>query len=135
MTSDRIYQVRIAATPEAAWAALVELDHVRHYYFDTAVRTTWAVGSVIDYMGDDGEVAMTGIITSFDPPRSFAHTFIATWSGTPDDQGSLTWTVEPDGDGVTVTLVHAGGTGAETADGSKALIDGLKSYLETVAAA
>jgi len=135
MTADRIYQVRIAATPEAAWAALVEPDHVRHYYFDTTVRTTWVVGSVIDYVGDDGEVAMTGVITSFDPPRSFAHTFIATWSGTPDDQGSLTWTVEPDGDGVTVTLVHAGGTGVETADGSKELIDGLKSYLETVAAA
>jgi len=130
MTADRIYQVRIAASPEETWAALTDPERVRHYYFDTAVRTSWEVGTVIDYVGDDGEVAMTGVILSFDPPRSFSHTFIATWSGTPDDQGSLTWTVEPEGGGVVVTLVHAGGSGEETAGGSKELIDGLKGYLE-----
>ena len=130
MTADRLYQVKVAATPEAAWAALTEPDQVRHYYFDTSVRTTWQVGSPIDFVSDDGEVAMTGVVTSFDPPRSFAHTFIATWSGTPDDQGTLTWTIEPDGEGVTVTLLHTGGSGAETADGSQELIDGLKAYLE-----
>ena len=130
MTADRVYQVRISASPDAAWAALTEPERVRHYYFDTAVRTTWEVGSTIDYVGDDGEVAMTGVVTSFDPPRSFAHTFIATWSGTPDDQGTLTWTIEPADDGVLVTLVHAGGTGAETADGSQELVNGLKAYLE-----
>jgi len=133
MTADRIYQVTIAATTEETWAALTDPERVRNYYFNTAVRTSWEVGSVIDYLGDDGQVAMTGVVLSFDPPRSFAHTFIATWSGTPDDQGTLTWTIEPEDDGVTVTLVHAGGTGAETADGSKELIDGLKSYLEGTA--
>ena len=133
MTADRIYQVTIAATPEETWAALTDPDRVRNYYFDTAVRTTWEIGSPIDYVGDDGEVAMTGVVTSYDPPRSFAHTFIATWSETPDDQGSLTWTVEPHDDGTVVTLVHAGGSGAETADGSQELVDGLKAYLEGAA--
>ena len=130
MTADRLYQVSIAATPEETWAALTDPDRVRNYYFDTAVRTTWEVGAVIDYIDDDGDVAMTGVVLAFDPPRSFAHTFIATWSGSPDDQGSLTWTVEPDGEGVLVTLVHAGGSGEETAGGSKELIEGLKGYLE-----
>lgn len=130
MTTDRLYQVKIAATPEAAWAALTEPDQVRHYYFDTTPRTTWKVGALIDFVSDDGEVAMTGVVESYDPPRSFSHTFIATWSGTPDDQGTLTWTIEPDGEGVTVTLLHRGGSGAETADGSQELIDGLKAYLE-----
>ena len=133
MTADRVYQVRISASPEATWAALTQPEQVRHYYFDTAVRTTWKVGSPIDYVGDDGEVAMTGVVTSFDPPRSFGHTFIATWSDTPDDQGTLTWTIEPLDDGVLVTLVHAGGTGAETADGSGELVEGLKAYLESAA--
>jgi len=133
VTADRIYQVTIAATPEETWAALTDPDRVRNYYFDTAVRTTWEVGSPIDYVGDDGEVAMTGVVTSYDPPRSFAHTFIATWSETPDDQGSLTWTVEPHDEGTVVTLVHAGGSGAETADGSQELVDGLKAYLEGAA--
>ena len=130
MTADRIYQVKVAATPDAAWAALTEPDQVRQYYFDTTPRTTWEPGSTIDFVGDDGEVAMTGVVLAVDPPRSLAHTFIATWSGTPDDQGTLTWTIAPDGDGVTVTLVHTGGSGAETADGSQELIDGLKAYLE-----
>lgn len=130
MTADRIYTVTIAASPEAAWAALMEPDRVRHWYFDTAVRTTWEEGSIIDYVGDDGEVAMTGVVTSFDPPRSFAHTFIAVWSGEPDDQGTLTWTVEPDEAGVRVTLVHSGGSGVETADGSRDLVAALKQYLE-----
>jgi uncharacterized protein YndB with AHSA1/START domain len=83
MTADRVYQVPIAATPEATWAALTEPGQVCQYYFDTAVRTTWAVGSPIEYVGDDGEVAITGVVTSFDPPRSFGHTFIATWSPAP----------------------------------------------------
>ena len=130
MTDDRVYRVHIAASVESTWAALTEPEQVRAYYFDTAVRTSWEVGAVIDYVSADGDVAMTGVITQFDPPRSFAHTFIATWSDEPDDQGSLTWTVEPDADGVTVTLVHSGGSGAETADGSKDLVDGLKQYLE-----
>ncbi|CAN5491762.1 hypothetical protein BH10ACT7_BH10ACT7_20970 [soil metagenome] len=131
MTADRLYQVHIAATPEAAWAALAEPDQVRRYYFDTTVRTTWEAGSPIDFVSDDGKVAMTGVITSYEAPRSFAHTFIAMWGDEPDDQGTLTWTVEPDGDGVLVTLVHAGGSGAETADGSRDLVDALKQYLES----
>lgn len=130
MTTDRVYRVKIAASPEAAWAAITEPDRVRNYYFDTAVRTTWEVGSTIDYVSDDGSVAMTGVVTSYDPPRSFGHTFIATWGPEPDDQGTLAWTIEPDGDGVIVTLVHAGGTGVETADGSQELVDELKHYLE-----
>jgi uncharacterized protein YndB with AHSA1/START domain len=130
MTADRVYQVRISASPEATWAALTEPEQVRNYYFDTAVRTTWEVGSPIDYVGDDGEVAMTGAVVSFEPPRSFSHTFIAVWSGEPDDQGTLTWTIEPEDAGVLVTLVHSGGSGAETADGSQELVDGLKRFLE-----
>ena len=131
MTTDRVYRVHIAATPEAAWAALTEPERVRQYYFDTAVRTTWEVGTVIDYVDADGTVAMTGVVTSFDPPRSFAHTFVATWSETPDDQGTLTWSIEPEEGGVVVTLVHAGGSGEETADGSQELVEGLKQYLES----
>lgn len=131
MTTERVYRVRIAASREAAWAALTEPDRVRRYYFDTAVRTTWEVGSPIDYVDDDGVVQIAGMVTAFDPPHSFSHTFVATWSEHPDDQGTLTWTIEPDGDGVHVTLVHLGGHGVETADGSQQLVDGLKVYLES----
>ena len=65
-----------------------------------------------------------------DPPRSFAHTFVTMWGSQPDDQGILTWTVEPDGDGSRITLFHTGGHGEETAEGSKELLESLRAHLE-----
>ena len=132
MTDDatRVHRVPVAATPDAAWAALTEPDATRAWYYGTAARTTWEVGSPIEYVDDDGDVQIRGEVLSHDPPRSFSHTFVAVWGGTPDDQGSLTWTVEPDGAGCTVTLVHRGGHGEETASGSEHLVSAVKAYLE-----
>lgn len=129
--TDRVLSIRIEASPAAAWAALTDPEILRRWYFDTAVRTTWEVGSPIEFVGDDGEVAITGVVLAYDPPRSYSHTFVATWGPEPDDQGSLTWTVEPDGDGCRVTQVHAGGHGEETADGSRQLLDALQALLES----
>jgi uncharacterized protein YndB with AHSA1/START domain len=134
MTADRVYQVHIAASADAAWAAITQPDIVKQYYYDTAIRTTWEVGSVVDFVDDEGEVLLTGTLLAYDPPRSYSHTFIALWSGEPDDQGSLAWTVEPDADGCIVTLVHAGwrdtAVGAKTPDGSLYIITALKELLE-----
>ena len=130
MTDDRIHTIRIDAPPERAWAALTEPDLVRRYYFDTALRTTWVVGSPVELVADDGTVAITGVLLAYDPPRSYSHTFIALWGDAPDDQGTLTWTVEPDGDGCRVTQVHSGGSGQETDDGSRELLAALKELLE-----
>lgn len=128
--TDRVFRVEIDATPERVWAALVEPEQVRAWYFNTAPRTTWEIGSNIDFLGDDGNVAMTGVVLTFDPPRSYSHTFIATWGEEPDDQGTLTWTIEALENGCAVTLVHAGGHGEETSDGSAHLVAALKGYVE-----
>jgi uncharacterized protein YndB with AHSA1/START domain len=131
--TDRIFRIEVAATPEATWRALTEPETVRRYYFDTTPRTTWEVGSTIDYVGDDGEVAMTGEVLAFDPPRSFRHTFVPLWSGEADDQGTLEWTIEPIEGGSRVTLVHAGGSGQETLEGSQQLVDALVDLLGRLA--
>jgi len=86
MTADRVYEVEVTATPEAAWAALTDPATVRRYYYGTSPRTTWEVGSVIDFVDDDGAVQLTGTILEFEPPRRLAHTFIATWYGGRDDR-------------------------------------------------
>ena len=131
---DRVLQVEVTATAEAAWAALTDPAIVRSYYFDTTPRTTWQIGSPIDFVDDDGAVQLTGVVLEFDPPRRLAHTFIATWYGQRDDQGSLHWEIEPSTAGVTITLVHKGvrsatQEGSETLDGSRHLIESVRDLL------
>ncbi len=134
MTDDRVYQVEVTASPEATWAALTEPETVKRYYYGTTPRTTWEIGAPIDFVDDDGDVQLTGVILEFDPPRRLAHTFIATWYGERDDQGSLHWEVEPSAAGARITLVHRGARaetreGAETSGGSREILEALRDLL------
>lgn len=131
---DRVYEVEVTASPEQTWAALTEPETVKRYYYGTSPRTTWQVGSVIDFVDDDGDVQLTGEILEFDPPRRLAHTFIATWYGERDDQGSLHWEVAPTAAGSRITLVHRGARaetreGSETSGGSREIIEALRDLL------
>ena len=135
MTDDRIYEVEVAAPPQKVWEALTEPHTVRRYYYGTSPRTTWEVGSPVEFVDDDGEVQIEGVVLAFEPPVHLAHTFIATWYGGRDDQGSLHWEVAPTDAGSRVTLIHRGAQaatreGSETADGSQHIIDSLKTLLE-----
>lgn len=135
MTDDRIYEVEVAAPPQKVWEALTEPHTVRRYYYGTSPRTTWEVGSPIEFVDDDGDVQIEGVVLAFEPPERLAHTFIATWYGGRDDQGSLHWEVAPTDTGSRVTLIHRGAQaatreGSETADGSQHVIQALKALLE-----
>lgn len=134
MTDDRRYEVEVTASPGAAWHALTDPDTVKRYYYGTSPRTTWEVGSVIDFVDDAGDVQLTGEVLEFDPPRRLAHTFIATWYGDRDDQGSLHWEVAPTAAGARITLVHRGARaesreGSETSGGSREIIEALRDLL------
>ena len=131
---DRVYEVEVTASADAAWAALTEPDTVKRYYYGTSPRTTWEVGAPIDFVDDDGDVQLTGVILEFEPPRRLAHTFIATWYGERDDQGSLHWEVAPTATGARITLVHRGARaetreGAETSGGSREIVEALRDLL------
>ncbi len=135
MTDDRVYQVEVTTTPERAWAALTDPDTVRRYYFGTAPRTSWEPGSRIEFVDDDGDVQIVGEVLEFDPPHRLSHTFVATWYGGHDDQGSLHWEITPTASGCRITLIHRGARadtreGSETADGSRHIIEALKALLE-----
>ena len=135
MTDDRIYEVTVAAPAAQAWDALTDPDTVRRYYFDTAPRTTWEVGSPIEFVDDDGAPQIVGEVLEYEPPVRLAHTFVATWYGEPDDQGSLHWEITPTDEGCRITLIHRGAKaetreGSETAEGSRHLIGALKELLE-----
>ncbi len=133
--NDRVYEVEVAAPAAAAWKALTEPDTVRRYYYGTYPRTTWEVGSPIEFVDDDGDAQIVGEVLEFEPPVRLAHTFIATWYGERDDQGSLHWEVVPTERGCRVVLIHRGARadtreGSETADGSLEIIEALKAVLE-----
>lgn len=135
MTDDRIYEVDVAAAPTEAWHALTDPATVRRYYFDTAPRTTWRVGSPIEFVDDEGVAQIVGEVLEYEPPVRFAHTFVATWYGAADDQGSLHWQITPTDTGCRITLIHRGARadtreGSETADGSRHLIEAVKELLE-----
>jgi len=135
MTDDRIHEVTVSASADDAWKALTDPDTVRRYYFDTAPRTTWEVGSPIEFVDDDGDAQIVGEVLEFEPPTRLAHTFIATWYGERDDQGSLHWEISPTDEGCRITLIHRGARaatreGSETADGSRQIIEALKELLE-----
>ncbi|WP_261165868.1 SRPBCC domain-containing protein [Microbacterium sp. Marseille-Q6965] len=129
MDGERMYRIETGATPQRTWAALTDPVRVRSWYYGTWPRTTWQVGSPLEYVDEDGEVQLSGTVLSYDPPRSFSHSFIATWGGGREDQGILTWTIEPEDGGSRVTLIHTGGHGAETAEGSKELVEALREHL------
>jgi uncharacterized protein YndB with AHSA1/START domain len=135
MTDDRVYEVDVTTTPERAWAALTDPDTVRRYYFGTAPRTNWELGSRIEFVDDAGDVQIVGEVLEFDPPIRLAHTFVATWYGGEDDQGSLHWEIMATTNGCRITLIHRGARadtreGSETADGSRQIIEALKALLE-----
>ncbi|MCC9144099.1 MULTISPECIES: SRPBCC domain-containing protein [unclassified Arthrobacter] len=131
----QLYSMDVSATADQAWKALTDPEVVRRWYFGTAPRTSWEVGSTIDYVDDDGGTQITGILLEVDAPRTFSHTFIATWYGTENDQGSLQWQLEPAAEGTRIILVHrdrhAGSReGSETDEGSQRLMDSLRKVLE-----
>lgn len=139
MSDDRVYEVEVAASAADAWNALTDPATVRRYYYGTAPRTTWEVGSPIEFVDDEGVAQIVGEVLEFEPPLRLAHTFIATWYGADDDQGSLEWEVAPTGAGCRITLIHRGARadtreGSETADGSRHIIEGLKQLLDEAAA-
>lgn len=140
MTDDRIYEVLVSAEPAAAWRALTDPGTVKRYYFGTSPRTSWQVGSPIEFVDEEGDPQIVGEVLEYEPPRRLAHTFVATWYGASDDQGSLHWEIEPTDSGCRITLVHRGARGqtregSETADGSRQIIEGLRQLLEEDAAA
>ena len=89
MTTDRIYEVQVAASAEEAWNALTDPQTVRRYYFDTAPRTTWEVGSPIEFVDDDGDAQITGTVLEFEPPTRLAMSRIVP----ADSRSSLMWAI------------------------------------------
>src|ERR1700753_770787 len=82
--------------PERVWAALTEVDDLRHWHpspFELERRT----GGAVRYLPPEGTAFGDGTVIAYEPPRLLAYS----WG---DDE--LRWMLEPSGAGTRLTLTH-----------------------------
>jgi uncharacterized protein YndB with AHSA1/START domain len=142
MTKSRfVYVIHIRTTPEKLWAALIEPEFTRRYWAETWQESDWRVGSPWRIMkpgGANGEVADSGEVKVFDPPRKL----VVTWQNhlnaemKAEGHSTCTYDITPTEDAVKLTVTHEMDRrdskliGA-VSTGWPPLLSSLKSLLET----
>ena len=101
-----VYVNHIKATPQRVWQALTDPAFTARYWYGTRLESDWKVGSPITFIKPQGEPD-TGKVLVADKPRKLSFSWHIAWgemSKEPDSR--VTFTIEPEGDGVKLTLVH-----------------------------
>lgn len=132
-------EVAVDASPEKVWAALTEPDQVEVWMMGSKVETSWEVGSPITWNGEhEGESYQDkGEVLTYDEPRELSVTHYSPMMGEPDEPENyhtLVYTLEPSGDGTTLSLTQDGNESEEQAEqfsqNWQQMLDGLKSHVE-----
>jgi uncharacterized protein YndB with AHSA1/START domain len=133
-----VYEVYIRTSPDRLWQALTDPTVTRQYFYGSAVRSDWKVGSSIEHVMPDGSIALTGRILELDPPRRFVHTFVMQHDaeGRHDRASRVTWEIVPRGEVCQLTVTHDDFDGEtptfqKVRRGWNPVLSGLKTLLET----
>lgn len=130
-----VYISYIKSTPEKVWEALTDKALLQRVWAsDVTVGTR--PGERFE-IATDGEVSDEGTILMFDPPRTLSYTF--RYLAYEEAESRVTFTLEPNGDLVKLTLIHDQFAGDSKtlpgiSGGWPVILSGLKSLLEGVAA-
>jgi uncharacterized protein YndB with AHSA1/START domain len=131
-----VYVTYIETTPEKLFQALTDSEFSKRYWFNTAFRTDWTVGTPFALVMD-GQVTDTGTVLEFDPPKRLAYTFHneTNEAARKEKPSRVTFTLRPHGKVVKLTLTHEdfvpGSVNLDgIAKGWPAILAGLKSLLE-----
>ena len=101
-----VYVNHIKSTPERVWQALTDPAFTARYWYGTRLESDWKVGSPITFMKPQGEPD-TGKVLVADKPRRLQFSWHIAWGDMSKERDSrVTFSIEPDGDGVKLTLVH-----------------------------
>jgi len=134
----QVFQLYIRTTPEKLWQALADPAMTKHYFYASAVESTWKPGGPLNRRRADGSFMLEGEVLESDPPRRLVHTFVVS-DTKPEDRdppSRVTWEIEPLGETCRLTVTHehyAGETEtySGTLTGWNPVLSGLKTLLET----
>lgn len=103
-----VYVSYIATTPEKLWDALTSTDAALEYWSGYQVRIGKEVGAPFSIHTPDGKLADQGEVLEFDPPKRLSYSWThMLHEGFRDEPASrVTYTLEPKGEVVKLTLVH-----------------------------
>jgi len=132
--------VSVDASAEDVWRAITEPDLVAKYYFGTRVESEWQPGGPIAWSGEyEGkEYHDHGTVLEVVPRERLVHTHFSPLSGredVPENYHTLTWLIEPDGDGTRLTLTQDNNHSYDDVEHSEKnwqqVLEGLKTVVES----
>ena len=100
-------EARLQVPPEEVWAAIVEPEKRRDWYYGQAAHGEWRVGGRLEWRSEDGSLAEESTILELDPP--FRLILESRWMFAPsfarEPPHLLTWEVRQTPVGSRVTLI------------------------------
>lgn len=133
-----VYEVFIRTTPEKLWAAIVDPEMTKKYFYGTSVKSSFEKRAPIQYVNGKGEIALDGEVLEVVPNKRLVVTFAQKHNvAAKDDRPSrVTWEIEQRGETCKLTLVHDDFDGEtatykSTGPGWNPVLSGLKTLLET----
>jgi uncharacterized protein YndB with AHSA1/START domain len=132
--------VRVDASAEDVWRAITDPALVAKYYFGTRVESDWQPGSPVSWAGEyEGkEYRDHGTVLEAVPGVRLIHTHFSPLSGredVPENYHTLTWALEPDGEGTRLTLSQDNNHSYEDVEHSEKnwheVLEGLKTVVES----
>lgn len=132
---ERVASIFIEASVQKVWDEITKTESLQRALYNTMLQSDFSVGSRLRYTSrDGGRVFVVGEIIEVTPPHRFVHTYLMTMD--PDIETTVTWQLEPEGEGCRVTLTHSGWTDEhrtmdKTVKAWGEILDLLKSEVET----
>jgi uncharacterized protein YndB with AHSA1/START domain len=121
-----LFERRIDRPVEKVWAALTVPERVADWLARADI--VLEVGGRYDLCFHDSDDAMAGVITRLEPPQLLE----LTWRENGGPESLLLWTLEADGDGCRLNLVHTFPTDVRDVPG---FVSGWRQHLDAIAAA
>lgn len=131
-----VYVIYIESTPDKVWQALTDPEMTAEYWGHSNV-SDWQAGSTWEHQRTDGSrtVDVVGTVVESSPPSRLVLTAGAPGQDRPNGPSRLTFTIEPYGEIVRLTVTEENFLDEAERDGAAggwaAVLSNLKSYLET----
>ncbi|MEP6478016.1 MAG: SRPBCC domain-containing protein [Rhodoglobus sp.] len=111
-------EITVSVPPSRVWNALTDPKQVKQFMFGTDLITDWQPGGQIAWRGEwEGKPYEDhGVVLDFEPETLLRVTHYSPLGGEPDipeNYHTLTYTLEPKGEGTLITLTQDNNPSAE----------------------